>query len=95
MSKTSFFCALRPMLRQNNVGVVNVILSVVEGNSPNEMGEMSLVFKRQKGCVARVSNPWKGTFRLMLFVVMMWIAAKRYPSGGARSVHLLKRRKHR
>ncbi len=46
-----------------------VILSVAEGNSPNEMGEMSLTFKRQKGCVARVSNPWKGTFRLILFVV--------------------------
>ena len=38
-----------------------VILSAVEG-SPNEMG-VSLTFKRQKGCVARVSNPWKGTTR--------------------------------
>jgi len=38
-----------------------VTLSVVEGNFPNEMGKMSLPFKRQKGCVARVSNPRKGT----------------------------------
>ena len=62
---------------------------------PQWNGGVSLTFKRQKECVARVSTPWKGTFRLMLFVEIISISALRYPSGGARSVHLLKRRNYR
>ena len=50
---------------------------------PRWNGEMSLTFKRQKGCVARVSNLAEASLSSKLIYCNNLIIDERYPSGGS------------
>ena len=55
--------------------------SEVECNSPDGTG-VSLTFKRQKGCVARVSNLAEASLSSKIIYCDNLIIDERYPSGG-------------